>query len=186
MMQRVLSNILRRVVRLRRREDGSATIEFVILYPIFMVLFLSGVESGVMMLRHAMLERGVDMSIRTLRLNTDSPPTFDELKSSVCNYAGLIKDCNEAVQIELVSVDTTNWTLAMDEIRCRDRDSDIDPVTETTYSPGASNQLMVMRVCAIVDPIFPGTGLGTIMPVDDSGGYALVTITAYVNEPGAS
>ena len=84
-----------------------------------------------MMVRHAMLERGVDMSVRALRLNTDTPPTFDELKSSICNYAGLIQNCNEAIQIELVELDTTSWTLAMDDIRCRDRESTIDPVTET-------------------------------------------------------
>lgn len=180
-----MTRIASKLRRFRRADDGSATIEFVLLFPILMVIFLSTVESGIMMLRHAMLERGVDMALRSLRLGTDNPPTFDELKTEICNYTGIIQNCPETIQIELVEVDTSNWTLAVSDIRCIDRDSEIDPVSETTYQPGASNALMIVRVCAIVDPIFPGTGLGTIMPVDATGGYALVTISSYVNEPGA-
>jgi len=183
-MNRINSFLTRKIARFGKRQDGSATIEFVILFPIFMVMFLSSVESGIMMLRHAMLERGTDMAVRSLRLNTGSPPTFAELKSAICNYAGLIKNCNQAVQIELVPVDTKNWTLAMDgNIKCRDRSSNINPATETTYKPGASNELMIVRVCAIVDPIFPGTGLGSILPLKPDGGYALVSMSAFVNEP---
>ena len=183
-MGRIRNMFARKGKRFGKAENGSATIEFVILFPIFMVMFLSSVESGIMMLRHAMLERGTDMAVRSLRLNTGSPPTFAQLKSEICNYAGLIKDCNKAVQIELVAVDTKNWTLDMDgNIKCRDRGSNIDPVTETNYKPGASNELMVVRVCAIVDPIFPGTGLGSIIPLQKDGGYALVSMSAFVNEP---
>lgn len=179
-----MSRLLSPLRRFRKAEDGNSTIEFVLLFPILMILFLSTVESGIMMLRHAMLERGVDMAMRSLRLGTDSPPTFDELKAEICNYTGLIANCTDNLQVELVEVNTTNWTLAVSDIRCIDRDSEIEPVTETTYQPGASNSMMVVRVCAIVDPFFPATGLGSIMPVDATGGYALVTISSYVNEPG--
>ena len=53
---------------------------------------------------------------------------------------------------------------------------------------------MLVRLCANVDPILPGFGLGAILDripaVGDPGdpnfvpnGYAIVAVSAYVNEP---
>ena len=60
---------LRRIAGFRDREEGSATIEMVILFPVFMVLFVSSFELGTVMLRQTMLDRSVDMTVRELRLN---------------------------------------------------------------------------------------------------------------------
>jgi len=42
---------------------------------------------------------------------------------------------------------------------------------------------MLMRLCAVVDPAFPGIGVGRSMPKDASGGYQIIATTAFVNEP---
>ncbi len=55
----------------RRRspeEDGTATIPFLLFLPFFMMLVISSLEMGMLMLRHVMLERALDMSVRDLRL----------------------------------------------------------------------------------------------------------------------
>jgi hypothetical protein len=65
---------------------------------------------------------------------------------------------------------------------CIDRTSDVDPVI--TFVPGARSEIMFVRACLIVDPIFPGMGLGAQLPVDASGGYAIVVQSAFMNEPG--
>ena len=41
--------------RFRRREDGNPTVEFVVVFPVFMILMVSAVESGLLMTRQMML-----------------------------------------------------------------------------------------------------------------------------------
>ena len=68
-MSRLVRNSLRRrLAWLRGCEEGSATVEFVIIFPAIMMLLLMSVEVGVMMARGMMLDRGIDVSMRTLRL----------------------------------------------------------------------------------------------------------------------
>ncbi len=42
---------------------------------------------------------------------------------------------------------------------------------------------MLIRACAKFDPIVPTTGLGFRLPKDNTGAYALISSTAFVNEP---
>lgn len=58
------------------RQDGSATIEFVILFPGLMMLFLMGFEAGYYMVRNVSLERAVDMTVRDVRRRTVSFPIW--------------------------------------------------------------------------------------------------------------
>ena len=53
-----------------------------------------------------------------------------------------------------------------------------------SFDPGTRSEIMVIRACLIVDPIFPGMGLGAMLPVDASGGYSIVMQSAFMNEPG--
>ena len=63
-----LKSMGERVVRFRRDENGVATIEFVILFTPMIMMMLMGAEAGLLNLRHAMLERGVDVAMRAVRL----------------------------------------------------------------------------------------------------------------------
>jgi len=64
---------------------------------------------------------------------------------------------------------------------CIDRNETIQPVVK--YENGLQNEMMMIRFCAVIDPLFPSFGLGYTMPKDASGGYRLVSMTAFVNEP---
>ena len=57
-----------------------------------------------------------------------------------------------------------------------------DPVV--TFNPGSRSEIMFMRACVVIDPLMPGMGLGLHLPKDTSGGFALVSYSAFVNEPG--
>lgn len=179
----VLSLIRKRVRRAKKDEDGSASIEFVILFPIFMVLFMSTFEAGLLMTRQVMLERAVDISVRGLRLGTWSPPTHEELKRNICNLAGILPDCMNNMLIELQPVSTSTWTPLPAVATCRDNDEPIQPVT--TFNGGDQNEMMIVRACATMKPWFYATGLGLRLPLIDSENYALVSSSAFVNEPGA-
>ncbi|AML51641.1 MULTISPECIES: TadE/TadG family type IV pilus assembly protein [Falsihalocynthiibacter] len=163
-------------------EAGSATIEFVILFPFLISFLLGSVEIGVLKVRHVMLERAVDLSVRDLRLGTWNPPTHDELKEKICKLAGIIPDCIDVILIELRPVSTETWAPLGTATKCLDRGSEIKPVT--AFNGGTQNEMMLVRACVIVDPFFKSSEFALDLPKHDSdGGYALISVSAFVNEP---
>ncbi len=187
-----LAKLLR---RFRRSEDGSSTVEFVIIFPAFIAIFISSFESGLMMARNVMLERGVDIAVRSLRLGTPIPPTYDQFKQSICANAVIFQDCGTLVQVELQPISTANFNLPANSTNCINESvhnsptNPINPLNDTTYLGGGNNDLMIVRVCALFKPFFPGTTLGMQMPKYDptdsapDAKYALVVTSAFVNEP---
>ena len=182
-MRRTFSSLLRRSSRLRRDESGASSIEFVILFPVFMSVFFAGFESGYLMVRNVMLERSVDLAVRDLRLGDPVPPTFDQFKQSICENAFFISNCNTRVQVQLRPVDMTTWGPLPGDPRCVDVENPLEPFDPTQYNVGGNNELMMVRVCALFRPMFPTTGPALDMQYDSEGNYALVVTTAFVNEP---
>lgn len=170
----------------RKSQDGNATIEFVVLFPAFIFLFLTGFEAGYYMVRNVMLERAVDIAVRDVRLGNGRVPTFAALKQRICDEAAILPDCVNNLQVEMRPVDIQpGGVQAMaGPARCVDLNSSDDPLTGTTYNVGQVNNMMILRVCALAEPLFPSTGIGVGMKVDNFGNYALVATTAFVNEPG--
>lgn len=180
---------LARLRRLLRAEDGTATIEMVILFPAFVLVIVNAIEASILMTRATLLDRGLDLAVRELRLNTEAPPSFDGFRALVCEGAALIPDCLDALQVELRPVSTATWALMEAPARCVDREEEIAPLTEDNpdhYRAGAANELMMVRACLVIDPLFPSYGLGALLPKDDTGGYRLIAVSAYVQEPEAS
>lgn len=174
-------NIPKTLRRWFRREDGTATIEFVILFPMIMTLFLSAFEVGFFLVRAVLLDRAVDISVRSLRLGTLSPMTSDELKRQICNNALIFPDCMNAMMVELAPISTTAWNFPANQITCVQRDEAIQPVVD--FLPGGQNEIMIVRACAILDPFFGTTPMVMDMPLDVSGGYAIAAASTFVNEP---
>lgn len=174
-----------RFSRFARRESGGVTAEFVLLFPAFIFIMLASIEASIYMARHVMLDRGVDFAVRELRLNTDDPPTFAEFKSRICSETMMIQNCEDVVQVELVPVDMTTWAGVTGAARCRDLSSTIDPINVTNYTTGDNNQLMMVRVCALYDPVMPTTPMGLGL-VATQGKHAIIVTSAFVNEPSGT
>lgn len=164
-------------------DEGSSTIPFIMFLPFFMMLILSSLEMGVLMTRHVMLERAVDLSVRDLRLGRWTDPTHDEFKQVVCNRAGLIPDCLDVIVVELRPVSTVTWQPLSSGPTCIDRATLMLPEDMPEFDAGEGDEMMLIRACIKVDPVFPTTGLGLHLPKDNTGAYALVAATAFVNEP---
>ncbi len=189
--------LIPRLRRFRRREDGQATIEFVILFPAFVMIMLSSIEAGLMMARNVMLERGVDIAVRELRLGTPTPPTYEEFKQSICDNAIIFSDCDDLLQVALEPVDTGTWTGFPTQLACINEQTHlsetnpINPIDDTTFVGGGNNELMIVQACGLFDPFFPTTRFGMQMPRYDadpdddfvSEKFALVVTSAFVNEP---
>jgi len=178
-----LARIRRRASRMGRDESGYSTVEFVIIFPLFLAMFLASFESGYMMLRNVMLERSVDLAVRDLRLGDPTPPTVDQFRQEICDNAYYIGDCNNRVMVELRPINPTTWGPLPGPATCTNI-ADPTSIQPPTYLTGGNNELMIVRVCALVEPIFPTTGLGlALRRVPDRPEYALIVTTAYVNEP---
>ncbi len=166
--------------RFARDEDASATVEFVILVPAVMWIVFSVIESGWLMTQQTMLNRGLNLSIRDLRLGRDPNPTADSIKQNICDYAGILRNCMSSLSLELV---TLGDPIGGNSAVCVDRASEVDPVVE--FDPGSHvyQEIMVARACFVVDPLIPGAGFGAALPKDPTGGYHMVSFSAFVNEP---
>ncbi len=177
-MIRKLAKLLRRF----RREDGNATVEFVILFPFFIGLFGSAFEASLISTRQVLLHSAVDRVTRDLQLGNLGSPTHGELKVIVCNLAGFIPDCTDTLSIELERVDRANFSFSQGAIACVDRDNDMVP--STSFDNTGSGDFMLMTVCAAFRPMVPITGLGLKLPKINGGSdYGLYATTAFVVEP---
>ncbi|WP_457647468.1 TadE/TadG family type IV pilus assembly protein [Profundibacter sp.] len=184
-MTHMLRNLRRHARRLRDSESGNATIQFAIMFPIFLTLFLSSFEFGILMLRQTFLERSVDSVVRELRLGQLPNPTHDTIRTEICNRAPILPDCMETLMVELRVVSTVTWTPLATDVVCKDKSIDINvtPPGPNFVNVGAANEMVLVRACSVFKPIFPTTQLGMSLKRTDLGGYALVANSAFVNEP---
>lgn len=168
-----------------RREDGGATIDFILIFPAMFVVFVSTVDVGLLMVRQVMLDRGVDITVRALRLGQLEPNGPDDsihelLKRNVCSIAGLLPKCMDNILIELQPIDTATWTPLAATPTCIDADADVQPVTNPNF--GQQNEMMLVRVCAMLKPMFTTSSIG--MQLTRDGDYfGIVSTSAFVNEP---
>ncbi|SFC55159.1 TadE/TadG family type IV pilus assembly protein [Tropicimonas isoalkanivorans] len=186
--------VFRRLKRSRflRSERANATIEFVILFPFFILLFTSTFEIGLLMVRQVMLDRGTDETVRTLRLGQWDIPEDDPakqlevheaMKKMICEFATILPDCERNMLIALNPVETDTWGPLPQGAGCVDRNAEVNP--PRNFKPGVQNEMMVIRVCALQSPMFPLAGIGAMLPRVGKDHYALVSTAAFVNEPGS-
>jgi hypothetical protein len=172
--------LTRLAARFLRRQDGAATVEFAIIFPVVFGLVTAFFEAGVLMTRSMMLERGLDLAVRELRIGTAANLTHAELKALVCDRALVLPDCVAHMAIELIPV-VSSADLPDRNAVCVDRTTNIDPTVR--YDPGARSEVVFVRACMVVDPFIPGMGLALNLPLDPSGGFTLIAYSAFVNEP---
>lgn len=184
LMTATASRTAKRFAFWAKDDRGSVVVDFAIMMPIFLTIMLSGVEMGMMTVRQMLLERGLDMAVRDLRLGAGAIPQHDAIKTEICNYAGFLPDCMRSLKLEMRPMDMRNYTSLPNKVDCVDRSETVNPVRE--FTPGGSNQMMVMRACIKIGPIFPNVGLGSAGDLDKNGDLALFSVSAFVNEPSGS
>lgn len=179
-MSRTFRRFIRQFAALARDERGAATIEFVVIFPAIMFFVLAYIEVGVIETRSVMLKRGVDIATREVRLGLMENPTHDKLKQKICDAAFLLTNCTDWLMVELLPI-KRDEPFPTHPATCIDRSSDMKPVV--AFDPGKQGEIMLVRACMVMDPLFPGTGVGAGLEKDASGGYRLFTQTAFLNEP---
>jgi len=172
-----------RLPRLRKflgDNKGTAAVEFVMVAPIYLAAVLSVFESGWLMTKNMMLERGLDLTIREIRLGVSGNTEHDQFKQTICDFSRILRDCEETMVLEVTPISTAA-DIPNGNVTCTDRTTPDAP--DLNFSIGNRSDIMYVRACVIVDPIVPGLGLGLQLPKDASGGFQMIAYSAFVNEP---
>jgi Flp pilus assembly pilin Flp len=163
-------------------ESGSASIEFVLIFPIFFGILVSAIDVGMITYRSAMLERGVDITVRDIRLSTGAIISHNDLREDICDNISVIPDCLNSLKIEMQQVDPRAWhTPLSDTVVCTNKAEEIQPVT--TFQNGLDNELMVLRVCVKLKTMFTSVGISQYVSRDEAGEIAITALAAFVQEP---
>jgi len=179
-MLRRLTRPLRMIGALLRRQDGAATMEFVLVVPFLLAIFLASFESGLLMVRSIMLEQAVDRTMRELRLGHFPTVTNRVLKKEICARSLVFPDCVANMKIEMHRISTETFTMPDTPARCINRAEAAEPVV--AMDAGQQNDLMLIRVCIHANAIFPTSGLALDMTLKD-GAYGIITRSSFVVEP---
>lgn len=167
--------------RLIRDEGGSASVEFVLVFPVYLSFMLMSIELGFVTMRHTLLERGLDMAVREVRLGTGTAPQHDEIKDLVCDNAIMVLNCKDKLRLEMRPANIFALQTLDTTADCTDKAEPAKPVR--TFTPGVANQLMLMRACYKYEPFFPKEFLGSALEKDGSGEASIISMTAFVQEP---
>lgn len=177
-------HIRRRLDRLRHDQTGSATVEFVIIFPLVMMIFVMGLESGYYKIREAMLDRATSIVGRNVGLNRGDLASFTDLKSALCDRALIIPDCEDNIEVEMWMIDMINGNQTVEGTApCVSGSASANLLSLANFRVAAANQLVVMRVCSMANPMFPTSLLATNMAVAGDDDYAVVAKVAFVMEP---
>ena len=113
-----MTAFLRRLITAFRREDGTASTEFVLVIPVMLTIFMASFESGLIMVRSILLEQSVDMTMRELRLGHYPNPDADVLKRQICSLSIVFVDCEANIMLEMHRVSTTTFGMPTTSITC--------------------------------------------------------------------
>lgn len=160
--------------------SAAATVEFIILFPMLIWIVFSTFELGWVTTRQMMLNRGLNLTIRDLRLGRIEEPTHEKLKVIICDRASILRNCKSSIHLELIPM-TLASGVPKTSATCVDRTGEIEPVEN--FSAGIEEDIMFVRACVIVDLMLPGMGIGAQLHKDSTGGYAMVAYSAFKREP---
>ncbi|WP_299142035.1 TadE family protein [uncultured Tateyamaria sp.] len=167
--------------RFRKEEDGQMMVEFALAVPLIFTMFLTSVEMGIYAVRQNFLDRGLDMAIRDVRLNTGANYTHKQIKDRICGYAGFLTDCDEALKLQMTPINPRSFSGFAGSAECADVSLPVTP--SLTFVHGSEHQLMLMRACYMFEPVFPTTGLGYAFTKDGTGRVKMVSLSGFVQEP---
>ncbi len=170
--------MIRAIRRFLFNRNGAVTTEFAIAFPFFMWILFMFVEVGVYSMRMAMLKRGLSTATRDVRIGDPAVLNIAGFKDHVCNNAFFVANCRDSLLIEMTKIENGNF----DSFNCVNRaDETLTPAT--TFDPGNPDEIMLVRACVLVRPVFPGAGIGADLSRTLDGEYALTATSAFMNEP---
>lgn len=167
--------------RFVRETSGASALEFALVAPLFFAILFSVAEAGWMMTRAILLDRALDLAVRELRVDSSDGLTADAVRRLICDEAMVIPNCARSIAVELSRIQSdTDFPSASPT--CVDRNAGAAAAPQFYGSARAT--IMLIRVCATATPLTPLLGMGLNMQKDGNDDYNLVSISAFMTEPG--
>lgn len=178
----MIARIKSHLRRFRKSQSGAAiTLEFMVLLPLFLYVFFFGIELSIHSIRQLQLDRGVEVTVREIRLNTNQQFTHASIKDAICVNTGGIEDCNANLKLEMVPTNPRTFRGMAPSNDCYDTSFPVVP--QRGWSLGREHEVMLLRACYAFKPVFANIGLGERLPKDSRGFARLTSVTAFVQEP---
>lgn len=177
-----MKHLFHKLCRRTASEEGTASVEFALVIPVFLLLFVSIFELGMSTVRLTMLEHGLDKAMREVRLGTGQSFSRDNIRDKLCENATMLKDCKQNVLLEMVVIDQSSFTLPPVRAECIDTNNRT-AIPLRPFSNGSSSDLMFIRACYVIDPMYPSLGLGAMLKKDPAGNLQLVATSIFAQEP---
>jgi hypothetical protein len=174
-------------------EKGTATIEFVLVVPLILTVFFASFESSFFMIKQVMLDRSVDIVVRDIRLGNLDGLNHRDLKKRFCETSALAEPttCIDKMRIWMQPINTADFKMLVPQRNCMDKSAKIDPLIDPPtgeFAYGADNDIMLLSICLLEEPLFPTTIVGAALVADNGNGdeelYGIVVNSVFVNEPG--
>lgn len=180
-----MKQLLNKLLTFRSNEEGSATIEYAIVFPVFIMILLSSIEMGVITIRQTLLERGLDIAMREVRIGTGAQYSHNDIRDMICEGAVIFDDCEANLRLEMIPNSPRDYTPLPSTVDCiahaAGSNEILNPVRN--FTRGQSNELMIVRACMLYDPVLPTSSLALERTTDQNGKSALVAVSAFTQEP---
>lgn len=159
------------------------------MFPVIILLFVAVFETGMILSRQVLMERSLDNAVRFLRLaqggiqnTTGAPLTARDIEIAICDNTRAIPNCLNVLTVELTVISQQTYAMPAPDVACVNRqDVSIQPANQ--FTQGGDHDLVLIRVCAVVDRILPFSGFGLNLARDDTGGLHMVAASVFANEP---
>jgi len=175
MKRRILSDLW-------RAEDGSATVEFVIIFPLIFAMFLTSTDFSIMMLRQIYLDRALDIAVREVRLGNVPANGFDGFREAICQNTILTPTCVETITVEMRPISAAEFATLDPNVQCVNRKEEFHPMLD--FNPGGGGQeLMLIRTCTVSNPFIVLNGWIFGAPRGPDDDFMSVSVAVFVNEP---
>jgi Flp pilus assembly protein TadG len=166
--------------RFRRNRRGSAMVEFALVAPVFFALLFAIIEVALVFYASQVLETVTQDSARTIMTGQvqTAALTKTAFKTNVCARISVLFDCANGIYIDVQSYSafsSVNITPPIDA-------SGNFMSTTMNYNPGASGDIVVVRVFYQWPLIVTGLGFSNVANLTNN--KRLLTATAaFKNEP---
>jgi hypothetical protein len=174
--------------RFLKDDSGTATIEFLFVFPLVFMVFTASFESSMYMARYVMLDRGVFDVIRQVSLGNFRNLSHQTLKERICEsglMVGSKTECMNRMRVWMQPINTGNFAMVAPPNTCVDQASVVNveepPANEFAY--GNNNDIMLLRICLKEWPMFPTSAVSVKMPTQPDGSVAMIVTAVFVNEP---
>ncbi|WP_170755288.1 TadE/TadG family type IV pilus assembly protein [Ruegeria lacuscaerulensis] len=171
----------------RKKEAGAVLVEYAFCLPLLLLICYMTLEFSFLKMRQISLDRVTDQTFRELRLGLIPDPDHEKVKDAMCAKPlarFILWNCSDNLLLQVREVERSVWNLDLGQTNCLDTTPEDGYMPPIDFSTGIENQLMVARACLIQGSLFPPiNALRSLPRYDEFGNFALVSKSAFVNEP---